>query len=89
MIAVGFSDGIIRFLFINATSFQLIKAIKIHSNAITKIKSNREGTIVVVSDTSGSLFFISMDSPIISKITPYCLFETGFKINDMSWDRNG
>ena len=25
----------------------------------------------------------------LSKITPYCLFETGFKINDMSWDRSG
>ncbi len=25
----------------------------------------------------------------LSKITPYCLFETGFKINDLTWDRNG
>jgi hypothetical protein len=44
---------------------------------------------VVVSDSSGSLFFLALDDVTLSKITPYCLFETGFKINDMSWDRSG
>ena len=62
---------------------------KVHKNSISKIKSNREGTILAISDTAGSIFFVSLDSPVISKITPFCLFETGFKINDLSWDRNG
>ena len=89
MIVVGFSDGIVRFLFLNDTGFQLVQAFKVHKNKIIKIKSNREGTIIVVADTAGSLFFISLESPVISKIVPYCLFETGFKINDLCWDRNG
>ena len=89
MIAIGFSDGIVRFLFLNGKQFSLVQAFKVHKNKIIKIKSNREGTIVVVADSAGSLFFISLESPVLSKITPYCLFETGFKINDMCWDRNG
>jgi hypothetical protein len=67
----------------------LIKAFKVHKNSIFKIKANRDGTILAVCDTAGSLFFLSLDSPLIAKITPYCLFETGFKINDLCWDRNG
>lgn len=89
MIVVGFDDGIVRFLYLKDKGFQLVKAFKVHKNKITKIKSNRQGTIVVVSDSAGSLFFISLESPSLSKIVPYCLFETGFKINDLSWDRNG
>lgn len=60
-----------------------------HRNAITKVKCNREGNIVVISDTAGSLFFLGIDTGSLGKITPYCLFETGFKINDLSWDRSG
>ena len=67
----------------------MVKAFKVHKNAIAKIRANRDGTTLAISDTSGSIFFISLDSPIVSKITPYCLYETGFKINDLSWDRNG
>jgi hypothetical protein len=89
MVAVGFSDGIVRFLFLNSKGFDIVKAFKVHKNPIIKIKSNRDGTILVVCDSLGSLFFLSLDSPIINKITPYCLFETGFKINDLCWDRNG
>ena len=89
MIVVGFSDGIVRFLFLQSKEFTLIKSFKVHKNPITKIKANRDGTILAIVDTVGSMFFISIDSPVISKITPFCLFETGFKINDMTWDRNG
>lgn len=89
MISVGFSDGIVRFLFLDPKGFTLVKAFKVHKTSINKVKSNRDGTIVVVCDTAGSLFFISLDSPVVTKIAPYCLFETGFKINDLCWDRNG
>ena len=60
MVVVGFSDGILRFLFLNDSGFQLVQAFKDHKNRITKIKSNREGTTIVVADTAGSLFFISL-----------------------------
>lgn len=89
MVAVGFSDGIVRFLFLNSKGFDLVKAFKVHKTSITKLKSNRDGTTLVACDSIGSLFFLSLDSPLISKITPFCLFETGFKINDLCWDRNG
>jgi WD40 repeat protein len=89
MLAVGFSDGIIRFLFLDPKGFTLVKAFKVHKNGIIKIKANRDGTILAVCDSAGSIFFISLDSPVLNKIVPYCLFETGFKINDLCWDRNG
>lgn len=44
---------------------------------------------MVVADNSGSLFFLSMDSAYLDRIKPYCLFETGFKINDLCWERTG
>ena len=69
--------------------FALIKAFKVHKNPITKVKCNREGSVVVVADTTGALFFLALDSVNLSKIVPYCLLETGFKINDLSWDRMG
>lgn len=89
MLAVGFSDGIVRFIFLDPKGITLVKAFKLHKNSIIKVKSNRDGTILAVIDLSGSLFFISLDSPVVNKIVPYCLFETGFKINDFCWDRNG
>lgn len=60
-----------------------------HKNPIARVKCNREGNVVVVSDTIGTLFFLSLDNVDLGKITPYCLFETGFKINDLCWDRSG
>lgn len=89
MLVVGFSDGIVRFVGLEDKKFALIKAFKVHKNKITKVKCNREGNIVVAADTAGSLFFLAIDDTNLSKITPYCLFETGFKINDLTWDRNG
>ena len=44
---------------------------------------------MVAADAGGSLFFLALDSFNLGKITPYCLFETGFKINDLTWDRTG
>jgi hypothetical protein len=61
----------------------------VHKHPISKVKCNREGNIVVVTDTQGSIFFLALDSVILSKIVPYCLFETGFKINDLQWHKNG
>ncbi len=44
---------------------------------------------MVVCDSAGSLFYLSIDNASVSKIVPYCLFETGFKINDLCWERTG
>jgi WD40 repeat protein len=60
MIAVGFQDGIVRFLYLDPKGFSLVKAIKVHRTGIIKVKSSRDGSVVVVCDSSGSLFFISL-----------------------------
>jgi hypothetical protein len=57
----------------------------VHKHGITKVKCNREGNVVVVADNAGSLFFLSLDSAHLDRVKPYCLFETGFKINDLCW----
>lgn len=89
MVVVGFNDGIVRFVGLDDKSFVLIKAFKVHKMPIIKVKSNRDGTVVAVIDSVGSIFFLSLDNVTLNKITPYCLFETGFKINDVSWDNTG
>lgn len=89
MLVVGFDDGIVRFIGLEEKKFTLVKAFKVHKTAIIRVKCNREGNVVVVADTAGSLFFLGLDSASLSKITPFCLYETGFKINDLSWDRSG
>lgn len=89
MLVVGFEDGIIRFVGLEEKRFVLIKAFKVHKNPINKVKCNREGSIVVVTDIAGSMFFLSINDTSLNKITPYCIFETGFKITDLSWHRTG
>jgi len=41
MVAVGFSDGLVRFIGIGQDNFKLIKAFKVHKNCINKMKINR------------------------------------------------
>ncbi len=89
MIVVGFSDGIVRFLGLDQSSFKLIRAEKVHKNSIFKIKANREGSIVAVCDVQGSIFLLDLHASQLENITPYCLFETGFKINDICFDKLG
>ena len=74
MLAVGFSDGIVRFIYLDPKNITLVKAFKVHKTSIIKLKCNRDGTILTVCDSAGSLFFISLDSPVVNKIVPYCLF---------------
>lgn len=74
MVAVGFSDGIVRFLFLDPKGFTLVKAFKVHKTGIIKLKTSRDGVILVACDTAGSLFFLSLENPVVTKIVPYCLF---------------
>lgn len=45
--------------------------------------------MVAVCDIQGSIFLMNLDTVHLDRITPYCLFETGFKINDMCFDKLG
>jgi len=89
MLVAGFADGIVRFVALDDKQITLVKAFKVHKHKITKVKCSKDGSVVVVCDTAGSLFFLALDSVKLNTINPYCLFETGFKINDLSWDRTG
>ena len=89
VLVAGFEDGVVRFVGLDEKGFSLIRAFKVHKRPIKKVKCNRDGGIVVVCDTAGSLFFLSLDSAHLGKITPYCLLETGWKVNDLQWDRTG
>ncbi len=37
----------------------------------------------------GSIFFLYLDNINLDKIVPYCIFETGYKINDLCFNKNG
>lgn len=39
-------------------------------------------------DNKGDIFFTNLGSNDLQNIKPYCLLETGFKINDICWDRD-
>lgn len=61
---------------------------KIHKRKITFIKCSPDGATLAIVDEIGDIFLCSMNSSKIQDIVPYCLYETGFKINDICWDRN-
>lgn len=88
MLAIGFSDGLLRFVILNQSSIELVKVFKIHRRKITHIKSSPDGVTLAVIDESGDIFLCSLNSSKIQDIAPYCLYETGFKVNDVCWDRD-
>jgi len=45
-IAVGFSNGIVRFLLINPIGMFLLKAFKVHRTAITHISFSPDGQVL-------------------------------------------
>ena len=87
MVAVGFSDGLVRFLILNQSGIELVKVFKILKKRIVHLKCSPDGATLVVIDESGDIFLCSLNSSKIQDIVPYCLYETGFKINDLCWDR--
>lgn len=87
LVVAAFSDGLIRFLLINQTELTLIKAEKVHKNKIIRMKCSPDGAIVATVDKEGDIFFTALGSD-LQNVKPYCLFETGFKINDICWDRD-
>lgn len=88
MLAVAFSDGIIRLIVINQNELTLIKAEKILKRRIVLMKCSPDGATLSVIDEGGDLFFVSLSASDLQDMKPYCLHETGFKANDMCWDRD-
>ncbi len=87
LLCIGFNDGLVRLLGLNQDSFYLVLTLKVHVHSIIKVKANRDNTVIVVVDALGNMFFLGVDSFSLNKITPFCLFETGLKINDICWSK--
>ena len=88
MIAVGFSDGLLRVLLLAEKELQLVKVFKLLKRRIIHLKCSSDGGTLAAIDDSGDIFLCSLNTNRIQDIVPYCLYETGFKVNDVCWDRN-
>jgi hypothetical protein len=73
-LSVAFSDGIIRFIMINQSSFTLIKAFKLHKNRILHMKCSPDASMIVTIDEGGDIFLTSLTTSDLQKIKPYCLY---------------
>lgn len=58
--AVGFDNGIVRILGMNATSFEVLKAFKAHDQSICKVKYAPDMTMFVSASKDGEIFFFSI-----------------------------
>lgn len=85
---MAFSDGIIRLVLINQSELTLIKAEKVLKRKIVLMKCSPDGTTLSAIDEGGDMFFLSLNPLDLQDMKPYCLHETGFKANDMCWDRD-
>jgi hypothetical protein len=53
------------------------------------MKCSSDGSTLCAVDETGDIFFIALSNLDLQDMKPYCLLETGFKVNDMCWDRDG
>lgn len=44
---------------------------------------------MLVVSVDGDIFCVELDVSNLQHILPYCLYETKFKINNISWDSEG
>ena len=87
IIGVGFGNGIVRFLLLKEKEFYLLKALKVHPNGITHLKFTADGRKVVVISEVGDIFFLEIDQNNLHNYEPFCLYETKYKINSVTWNK--
>jgi WD40 repeat protein len=73
LLAVGFSDGIIRLVVINQNELTLIKADKVLKRKIILMKCSPDGATLSAMDDGGDLFFLSLNPLDLQDMKPYCL----------------
>jgi len=83
--AVGFANGIVRFLQVTNAGIRLIKSLKVHKEAISHLKFSPLNNIICVISVAGDIFFLSFDETKLGNVTPYCFFETQQSINSLCW----
>lgn len=88
VIAVGFANGIVRFMLLKEKNFFLLKVLKVHPNGITHLKFSGDGKKIVIVSEVGDIFFLEVDqSHNLHSYEPFCLFETKYKINSVVWNK--
>lgn len=87
VVAVGFENGIVRFLLLAEKGFFLLRALKVHPHGITQLKFSGDGRKLVVASEAGDLFFLECDAANMHNYEPFCLFETKYRINSLVWNK--
>lgn len=85
--AVGFANGIVRFLLLKQKNFFLLKSWKVHPHSITHLKFTSDGKKVAIVSEVGDIFFLEIDPTNLHNYEPFCLFETKYKINSLVWNK--
>jgi WD40 repeat protein len=86
--AVGFDNGIIRFLAIHTEGLDILKAFKAHDDAIVGIKHSKDLKCLVTASSAGDIFFFDMDGEIDTQnYEPLCTIKLPdeAKINDFKF----
>jgi WD40 repeat protein len=89
VVAVGYTNGIVRFLLLNTEGFFLLKAMKVHPHAIQMIKVSKDGGFIAVISVAGDIFLLQTSPQNIQNIDPFCLYETKLQITDVCFDNRG
>jgi len=61
LVAVGFDNGIVRFLNISAEGIEVMKAFKAHEDAIVGIEYSADLKMLCTASSKGDVFFFNMD----------------------------
>lgn len=87
-ICAGFSDGIVRFLWLEPNGeLKLLKAMKVHEDPVKFVRFSPNGELLAVISENGNLFFLKVDPRNPGEVYPFCLFETGLKANSLVWHK--
>ena len=58
VLAVGFTNGVVRFLLTKSDGFFLLKALKVHPHPIQAIRVTKDGGLLAVLSTNGDIFLL-------------------------------
>lgn len=82
MAVIGFQNGIVRFTQITFNNIRLIKAMKVHEDAISHLLFTPSQSVLAVASVTGDLFFLGYNEKTF-EVEPFCFFKTNMKINSM------
>ena len=61
VVAVGFANGIVRFLLLKEKGFFLLRSLKVHPNGILYLRFSGDGKKIVIVSEIGDIFFLQTD----------------------------